>query len=739
MTIAGGPNDRLPTGAIARPGRNCWRIETASRAALLIDTENYFNALAQSIERAERSILIAGWDFDSRLRLRHGGPDHDERGIARLLSEAALRHRHLRVHLLLWDFPIILAPVRELLPLRHFNWRVRGRVKLHYDSRHPIGASHHQKLVVIDDRIAYVGGIDLTVRRWDTSLHLPHDPRRIDIADQPYSSYHDVQLAVEGDAAEALGELFRERWRLSAGTNLFPESPTPTGDPWPQGLVPDLSDVPVAIARTDPLDPAGPVREVEDLHLEVIASARRYLYFENQFFTATRIGDAIAARLREPDGPEVVVVSADRNPNWFESRIMEGLRNDLLIRLRRSDLHGRLRVYYPRVGGEDGLPVFVHSKVTIADDRSLRVGSANLANRSMGLDTECDLFIEDSGDGRVVPAAGGLLDRLLAEHLGAEPAEVRRRIQSEGSLIRAIEGLHGGDRTLEPVSESPPEWLDAVVAESLFLDPEEPPAVETLVEELIPAEMKGPQRWRGLVTFLAASLAMVLLVVYWGRTPTDIELPIDDITRMIEWLRETQWGPLWAVGFVTVGGLALLPESVLFLIVALIFGAYPGMLYSLVGSAINAAVMYGVGRALGRKTVYRLARHRVNRINRRLSRPGIGGILTLRLYPAASFAVTNLVAGVSGYRLKDFVLGTAAGMAPEVLLVSLFGLALRFPVREPSLLNLMLSVGAAAVILSVIALLRGYPRTLRRQLTQRRRAWWKKARKRVKIKGKGNR
>src|SRR5207248_1990454 len=141
-----------------------------------------------------------------------------------------------------------------------------------------------QKVVVIDDRIAFVGGFDLAACRWDTSAHVACDPRRVDPGYGPYAPFHDVQALVDGDAAVALGELTRDRWRRATGAEL-PRVPTET-DPWPPGVVPDVADVTVAIARTEPAWGFRPaVHEIETLYVDAIAAARRAIYLEAQYLT----------------------------------------------------------------------------------------------------------------------------------------------------------------------------------------------------------------------------------------------------------------------------------------------------------------------------------------------------------------------------------------------------------------------------------------------------------------------
>ncbi len=263
-----------------------------------------------------------------------------------------------------------------------------------------------------------------------------------------YGPFHDVQAVVDGPAARALGDLARERWRRASCEAIAPTESA--GDPWPEGLDADLRDVEVAIARTEPAFDGTPgVREIERLYRESLARARRYVYIENQYFTCGTISDQLAGSLSRPSGPEVVLVLPRRASGWLEEATMGVGRARVLEHLRAADRYGRLALYYPVVSG--GHDVKVHAKVMIMDDTFMRIGSSNLANRSMGVDTESDLAVEALGRADIAAAVAGLRDRLLAEHLGCRSEEVTAEIGRTGSLIGAIEKLRGGERTLVPL------------------------------------------------------------------------------------------------------------------------------------------------------------------------------------------------------------------------------------------------------------------------------------------------
>jgi phosphatidylserine/phosphatidylglycerophosphate/cardiolipin synthase-like enzyme len=116
----------------------------------------------------------------------------------------------------------------------------------------------------------------------------------------------------------------------------------------------------------------------------------------------------------------------------------------------------------------------------IVDDEIIRVGSANLNNRSMGLDTEADVFIDAArpGNGHIVPAITRLRHTLLAEHCGIDVAKVPDLLDRHGSMIAMIDAIAEscGDevKRLEPFVLRPLTETEKALADSSLLDPERP-------------------------------------------------------------------------------------------------------------------------------------------------------------------------------------------------------------------------------------------------------------------------
>lgn len=461
---------------LLQPGRNCWRMEEARRVAWVIDGEEYFPAAKQAILNTRRSIMLLAWDFADDVSLEPDDPDASRPDrIGDLLQFVAEQRPDLQVRVLVWSKALLLAPRRQKIPGVQTIRMRHGPVIYRLDNQHPHFCSHHQKVLVVDDAVAFCGGFDFADNRWDTRRHLPEDRRRRKPSGKPYTPHHDVMMVVDGPAAAALGDLARRRWLNATGEELVP--PPVAGDPWPDGLRPRLTDVAVAIARTAPSWRQQPrVEENKQLYLDAIAAAKDTIYLESQYFASHEIGEALRLRLGEADGPEIVLVNPKWSPALPEELAMDSARTKIVKGLREADRFDRFRIY---VSLTDGKEVVVHSKVMIIDDRILRIGSANLNQRSMGADSECDLAIEAApgapNETDVRQAAIDLRNTLLGDHLGVEPGLVARTLAKEKSLIRTVERLDGSSyRRLREFPEPHPMPL-ATLAHDRFTDPAHPP------------------------------------------------------------------------------------------------------------------------------------------------------------------------------------------------------------------------------------------------------------------------
>lgn len=669
--------DAGPAASIVVSGRNCWRQEHADRVAFLVDGDAYFDAFAAAVSRAERSILIVSWDIDSRTPLWHAGAPGLPDRLGDLLNDVVSSRPELHAHVLNWDFAMIYAFERETLPLVKLGWRTHRRLHFRLDGRHPVGACHHQKIVVIDDAIAFAGGLDLCTHRWDTRAHRGVEPHRLDAAARPYGPFHDVQMAVDGAAARALGDLVRTRWFRATGQRIA-APPPPLGNPWPPDLDPDATHVDVAIARTEPeLAGRAEVTEVKALFLDAICAAERFLYIENQYITSAAVADALVARLEARDGPEIVLVLPQHCSGWLEERTMGVLRAGIIRRLHAADRYDRLRIYCPVTPGLTEGCINVHSKVMVVDDRLVRVGSANMSNRSMGFDTECDLAIDAAGQAHAAAAIAAFRNGLLAEHLGVTPARVADAIAACGSLVAAVDELRGGERTLVPLD--PPEPAPGPLLAAIGLaDPERPVDPEQLLDQIVPEEVRDV----GYRPFLRGGMTIfgVALVLAAWSAVSDRGI----VTATAAWtapLRATAFAPALVVAAYVLGGLAFVPVTVLTLATIMVFDLPYGVVYAVAGTLVSAAAGYAAGRALGRDVVRRVAGARLNRLSRRLLQRGPLAVAGARVAALVPFTPMNLVAGASRVPYGDYALGTVIGTVPGVVAIGLLAHWFRVALR----------------------------------------------------------
>ena len=676
------------------PGENCWQVTDAKRIAFLIDGESYFRALADACEAAQKTIHIIGWDIDSRIRLRRGDNDRQE-NLQQFIERLAQEKPDLNIYILEWDFAMLYSMERELWPRLSLDWQTHERIHFELDDCHPVGASHHQKIVVIDDRVAFVGGLDLASCRWDTPEHRPEDPERTDNG-TAYGPFHDVQMMVDGDAAEQLGVLARGRWERATGERV---SALYGADPaaWPERITPDLENAGLAILLTQPAYDGRPeVREIEQFYVEAIGQAARFIYLENQYLTSHVIGTALEKSLEKPHGPEIVIVLPKACFGWLERETMGAMRQRLLKRLYEADHQHRLKVCYPDRKDLGSAIINVHSKILIIDDTILTIGSANLNNRSMGFDSECNLALSAENQAHAAEAITSLRNRLLAEHLGCEPEKIGRKFQESGSLLSAIAAVAQPGRSLKDLPEIGDTLLPENLSPDVLIDPERPLDLEDLFEyfDIDTGEQQKPttlgqKAWR----FAALIAVSLLLVMLWHWSPLKQWLILDNLLGAAGALRESSWTVPLVLAIYLLGSCLMFPITLLILATALSFDPYLGFALAFFGCLLGGLASYLLGRWLGRDVVRKLAGEKMNRLSRKLARRGWLAMALIRIVPIAPFTLVNLVAGSTHISVRSFLIGTAIGMGPGIMGIMLFQGGLKQALHEPSWETVTLAVG----------------------------------------------
>ena len=458
-----------------------WRYAHARRARVIIDAADHFSLMQAAMLQARRRVLMIGWDFDTRVKLaegRHwwqkGWKDKYPARLGSFLPWLTRNNPELEIRILKWSFGVFKFVVRGSMWVDLLRWWPHKRIDFKFDKAHPVGGSHHQKIAVIDNSFAVCGGIDITVRRWDTREHREHDKRRRTPNRQKYGPWHDASMMMEGEIAQALASLGEDRWIRAGGKPLEAIEPAADGI-WPNGLGATFEDVEIGIARTRAnYRKWSKVNEIEELFVAHIKRAKRFIYAESQYFASRTIAEAMLARLEEPDPPEICIVHPVTADGWLEAQAMDNARAELARTLQEADHADRFSLWVPYAGDT---PIYVHAKIMVVDDEVIRIGSANFNNRSMGLDSECDVFIDtarpvNSGCGEAIR---GLRLSLIAEHCGLDESEVGAALEEAGGMA-ALFARRGDNRPRHVRRYHPPQLgeVEEKLAQSQLLDPEEP-------------------------------------------------------------------------------------------------------------------------------------------------------------------------------------------------------------------------------------------------------------------------
>ena len=365
---------------------------------VLIDGAEALPRIAEELSSARSHVSLAGWYFSPEFALRRDGTPVVLRN---LLAELAAR---VEVRILAWAG----APLPLFRPARRDVDRMRNRltagtgVRCALDARERPLHCHHEKTIVIDDRVAFVGGIDLTHEAGD----------RYDSSDHPAraaTGWHDACARIEGPAVADVADHFRLRWQEVTGERLaVPEPADPAGET-------QLQVVRTVPERVYDQLPEGDFRILES-YLRALRAAQRLVYVENQFLWSPEIADELRAKLADPphhDFRLVVLLPAHPDNGADDTRGVLGE----LVEADAGNARFLACTLYARRGPLRD-PIYVHAKIAIVDDTWLTLGSANLNEHSLFNDTEMNVVVHE-------PALAELTRRRLwAEHLELSPEQL---------------------------------------------------------------------------------------------------------------------------------------------------------------------------------------------------------------------------------------------------------------------------------------------------------------------------
>lgn len=681
------------SASIFQQGENCWVSSKASYAAPLIDCANYYKALHSSIVKAKHSIFIVGWDIDSRIRLLHGEDEAQSDApsvISELLAWKAEENPDLRVYLLRWDSSLAFFSLREMWAQEVWEEKTPDNVETMLDDTIPMGGSQHQKVVIIDDELVFSGGMDVSVNRWDTRDH-PVVSEDRNGPNGEYGPLHDVHAVYAGPVVKEFAELARWRWlRVSESNPVDIREDARTGiddgipAAWPDDYDPWFENVDCALARTIPfMDEVEPVQEVRNMLLDLINQAERLIYIENQFTSRQEIAEALNQRLKVCPDLNVIIVSSYEPKGRFECEAFWASRIEFKKTLLQDVDPDRVIMTYSSIIDEHGRTAYkrIHSKVTTIDEKYLVIGSSNLSNRSMALDTEIDTvyFANNEHNARQIAR---VRDDLLAEHSGRDIETTAQLTMSDAPARAIMEGQLAHHYMLTQMND---ELFTDPSSDNMYRalsDPEEPLiAMPTLEGDAVP--VKNPRRRTIMIGIGVFVIALLGGLMFWASQSISW-LSADSIDAFLKESRGTYFALPTVLLVYFVAGILFFPVTVLSIAVAAVFGPIWGPIYGILGALLSSATLFGIGKLLGNAGLKKVGGPKVEAVDQKLKRSGIVGVAAIRMLPIAPFSLVNLVAGISSITLFQFLMGTFLGMFPPMIAKGLVGDSLAQIFTNPS-------------------------------------------------------
>lgn len=200
-----------------------------------------------------------------------------------------------------------------------------------------------------------------------------------------------------------------------------------------------------------------------------------------------------------------------------------------------------------------------------------------------------------------------------------------------------------------------------------------------------------------VVASIAVLAAIAAGSLYWlGAFPPTFATLLDAADR---W-RASPLAPLVALAAFVIGGFVVFPVNLLIAATIVVLGPVAGAAYALAGSLLCAAAIHETGRLLPASAFARIAGERGERLRARVVGHGVFAVALVRLVPLAPYSIVSLIAGAARIRRIPYLVGTALGMLPGIVLYALFVDRARAALRDP---NPLLWVGALVALLAIVA------------------------------------
>jgi uncharacterized membrane protein YdjX (TVP38/TMEM64 family) len=526
--------------------------------------------------------------------------------------------------------------------------------------------------------------------------------------EKSFGPYHDIQMIVAGPIVRPLAELARMRWKQATGETPLPPLPaisafdcSPSLPPsWPENTAVDFYQVEMAAALTMPPGYGRtPMRQVEQLYLDMIQRAQNFIYMENQFFCSQTIAEALNRRLQEVPELRVLLVSCYNPEGIMERKSMWHGRVHFRDTLESNGVGKRVTLTYP-ASVENGheKPVRIHSKVMIVDDTYLRVGSSNINNRSMGFDTECDLVIEAHNE-EARHKIASIRNDLIREHTGRELASIERIIKHGSSVEKLLNHIPHSRQHLRRIDDEIYRYERFSTLATRIADPH-----SQLLPELFAMPPFIRHTMRYIPMRLVISIALITaFVLSWQVTPL---AEIANPEKMGEWFRGAR-GEFWFIplvlGAFILSGIIFFPLTVLIAATAIALPTAVSFPVAIIGSLAGAAIGFLLGRKMGINWLRKITGRYADKIGRYAKRGGIASVAALRMLPVAPYTVVNFGLGMSEISFTTYLAGTLLGLLPGIIAFSFMGKSLASLWENPNAENITWMVVAIVFYLGILA------------------------------------
>ncbi|KAI8067472.1 hypothetical protein BC940DRAFT_53410 [Gongronella butleri] len=310
-------------------------VRRHAKVKWFVDAENHFNAVAEAILSAKVEIYIADWWLTPELYLRRPPHENEDFRLDRLLQRKA--REGVMIYIVIYkEMSLALTIDSEHTKLWLQSLHPNIMVQRHpdhasIDNNNVLFWSHHEKMVVVDNRLAFIGGLDLCFGRYDSHQHSlsdfhPEHRDRVNFPGQDYSNprnkdfvdvaqydrtlvdrstcprmpWHDVTLATVGPVARDIARHFIQRWNYIKTTKAMHRHNLPFL--MPKGEYVAARDehkfkgsCRVQVLRSSSAWSSGVQREhsIYNAYIECISQAQHFIYIENQFFISATDDDKI--------------------------------------------------------------------------------------------------------------------------------------------------------------------------------------------------------------------------------------------------------------------------------------------------------------------------------------------------------------------------------------------------------------------------------------------------------------